>query len=72
MEKHSIKRTRPFLHCLPLLGWALVSAWASGFKGWDSFWFVGHWYLIPLALIYLVWIPLIVWITNDDRPSRRS
>lgn len=49
-----------------------MSGWASGFGGWDSFWFVGHWYLIPLALIYLVWIPLIAWITNDDLPSRRA
>lgn len=72
MKHHHTRKSRRRLYCLPLLGWAIASGWASGFEGWSAFWQVGHWYLIPLALVYLVWIPLIAWITNDTRPPRRS
>ncbi len=72
MKIKNPKRTRRILYCMPLLAWVLISGWMSGFEGLGPFIYVGHWLLIPLILFYLVWLPLIAWITNDDSAPRRS
>jgi len=58
---------RGFFYLLPLIAWAVLVNVLFQPRNISEFFFVGHWFLIPLAAVYLLWIPLVRWLVKKDQ-----
>lgn len=72
MRIDNIRRLRRILYGLPLAACAVVCGWMAIVDGLTPTLYIGHWLLILLVPVYLVWVPLVVWITGDDSPPRND